>query len=129
MGFSLRSAAAVAALATSTVLAAPQQGYGGGNLPVVDLGYERHQAALYNSTGQFYNFTNIRYAAPRTLYLDLPFRCRNANTTQLSARTASAHHNHQRRTEARFKLAPKVVSALKPALLGAPSLRNSFRRI
>ena len=66
MGFSLRSAAVVAALSISTVLALPQHGYGSGDLPVVDLGYERHQAAFYNETGQFYNFSNIRYAAPRT---------------------------------------------------------------
>ncbi|RYN71466.1 hypothetical protein AA0117_g9561 [Alternaria alternata] len=33
-------------------------------LPEVDLGYEVHQAAGFNSIGNFYNFTNIRYAAP-----------------------------------------------------------------
>lgn len=33
-------------------------------LPVVDLGYELHQASYYNATGNFYNFSNIRYAAP-----------------------------------------------------------------
>lgn len=37
-----------------------------GTLPIVDLGYELHQATLYNSTGGFYNFSNIRYAAPPT---------------------------------------------------------------
>jgi hypothetical protein len=53
-------------------LAAAQGGYGGsdGNngssLPIVDLGYELHQASFYNSTGGFYNFSNIRYAAPPT---------------------------------------------------------------
>ncbi|KAI1263585.1 carboxylesterase family protein [Xylariaceae sp. FL1019] len=31
------------------------------DLPVVDLGYERHQAISYNETGGYYNFTNIRY--------------------------------------------------------------------
>ncbi|KAK4981106.1 hypothetical protein LTR66_010207 [Elasticomyces elasticus] len=36
------------------------------SLPVVDLGYELHRATLYNSTGGFYNFSNIRYAAPPT---------------------------------------------------------------
>jgi len=36
----------------------------GTNLPVVDLGYELQQATLYNATGDFYNFSNIRYAAP-----------------------------------------------------------------
>lgn len=35
-------------------------------LPIVDLGYELQQATLYNSTGGFYNFSNIRYAAPPT---------------------------------------------------------------
>ncbi|KAN0104095.1 alpha/beta-hydrolase [Hyaloscypha variabilis] len=33
------------------------------SLPLVDLGYEVHQAS-YNETGQYYNFTNIRYGAP-----------------------------------------------------------------
>ena len=36
------------------------------SLPVVDLAYELHQASYYNSTGNFYNFSNIRYAAPPT---------------------------------------------------------------
>ncbi|KAI1819613.1 carboxylesterase family protein [Xylaria intraflava] len=30
-------------------------------LPVVDLGYERHRAVSLNETGSYYNFTNIRY--------------------------------------------------------------------
>ena len=34
------------------------------SLPIVDLGYEFQQATLFNSTGGFYNFSNIRYAAP-----------------------------------------------------------------
>ncbi|KAJ5623611.1 hypothetical protein N7490_012216 [Penicillium lividum] len=33
-------------------------------LPIVDLGYELHQAISFNSTKGLYNFTNIRYAAP-----------------------------------------------------------------
>ena len=33
-------------------------------LPVVDLGYELQRATYFDSTGQFYNFSNIRYAAP-----------------------------------------------------------------
>lgn len=33
-------------------------------LPIVDLGYELHQASFFNSTGGFYNFSNIRYAQP-----------------------------------------------------------------
>ncbi|KAK4935534.1 hypothetical protein LTR10_023445 [Elasticomyces elasticus] len=32
-------------------------------LPVVDLGYELHQATL-NESGQYYNFSNVRYGAP-----------------------------------------------------------------
>lgn len=36
------------------------------NLPVVDLGYSLHRATSFNSTGNFYNFSNIRYAAPPT---------------------------------------------------------------
>lgn len=35
-----------------------------GSLPVVDLGYELHQAIAYNDTGNYYNFSNVRYAAP-----------------------------------------------------------------
>ena len=30
-------------------------------LPIVDLGYERHQAFSFNETAKTYNFTNIRY--------------------------------------------------------------------
>ncbi|KAI9866603.1 MAG: hypothetical protein M1813_001155 [Trichoglossum hirsutum] len=32
-----------------------------GSLPTVDLGYEIHQASSFNSTGGYYNFSNIRY--------------------------------------------------------------------
>ncbi|KAK5172923.1 uncharacterized protein LTR77_003045 [Saxophila tyrrhenica] len=42
------------------VFAAPSKS----SLPIVDLGYERHQAAYQNSTGNYYSFSNIRYAAP-----------------------------------------------------------------
>ncbi|KAI0886712.1 alpha/beta-hydrolase [Annulohypoxylon maeteangense] len=34
------------------------------SLPVVDLGYECHQAISLNETGGYYNFSNIRYAEP-----------------------------------------------------------------
>ncbi|KAB8267956.1 carboxylesterase family protein [Aspergillus minisclerotigenes] len=34
------------------------------SLPVVDLGYELHQAFSLNETAKLYNFSNIRYAAP-----------------------------------------------------------------
>ncbi|KAI9694223.1 MAG: hypothetical protein M1820_009122 [Bogoriella megaspora] len=33
-------------------------------LPIVDLGYQKQQASGINATGGFYNFSNIRYAAP-----------------------------------------------------------------
>ncbi|SCO82732.1 related to cholinesterase [Fusarium oxysporum] len=33
-------------------------------LPVVDLGYALYRAADFNQTGRYYNFSNIRYAAP-----------------------------------------------------------------
>ncbi|OCK75145.1 carboxylesterase family protein-like protein [Lepidopterella palustris CBS 459.81] len=36
------------------------------SLPIVDLGYQRHQAISYDTTWGFYNFSNIRYAAPPT---------------------------------------------------------------
>lgn len=39
-------------------------GSGNDDLPVVDLGYELHRARAFNSTGNYYNFTNIRFAAP-----------------------------------------------------------------
>ncbi|KAF2135659.1 uncharacterized protein K452DRAFT_281219 [Aplosporella prunicola CBS 121167] len=44
--------AAVLACASLRVLA---------DLPVVDLGYEIHRAIAVNETGDYYNFTNIRY--------------------------------------------------------------------
>jgi len=39
-------------------------GYGRGGLPVVDLGYVKHQAAEYNETAAVYVYRNIRFAAP-----------------------------------------------------------------
>ncbi|KAF2444208.1 carboxylesterase family protein-like protein [Karstenula rhodostoma CBS 690.94] len=39
-------------------------GNGSTPLPVVDLGYEIYRATGYNDSGRFYNFSNIRYAAP-----------------------------------------------------------------
>ncbi|KAJ5679921.1 hypothetical protein N7462_008165 [Penicillium macrosclerotiorum] len=38
--------------------------YASSELPVVDLGYNLHQAFSLNSTSGLYNFSNIRYAAP-----------------------------------------------------------------
>lgn len=57
-----------AALWLSLGLASTHRFDGGGHneLPIVDLGYERQKATLYNQTGGFYNFSNIRYAAPPT---------------------------------------------------------------
>ena len=36
------------------------------DLSAVDLGYEIHHAFFLNQTGNFYNFSNIRYATPPT---------------------------------------------------------------
>ncbi|KAI1819286.1 carboxylesterase family protein [Xylaria intraflava] len=33
-------------------------------LPVVDLGYQRHRAIAFNESGDYYNFTNIRFGQP-----------------------------------------------------------------
>ncbi|KAF2219183.1 carboxylesterase family protein-like protein [Elsinoe ampelina] len=59
----------VSVLAALGGLAAAQQ-YGNAPrpnntaLPIVDLGYELQQASGFNDTGRYYNFSNIRYAAP-----------------------------------------------------------------
>ncbi|TGJ83809.1 hypothetical protein E0Z10_g4953 [Xylaria hypoxylon] len=34
------------------------------DLPLVDLGYQRHRAIAFNETGDYYNFTNIRFGQP-----------------------------------------------------------------
>ncbi|KAH0541691.1 hypothetical protein FGG08_003854 [Glutinoglossum americanum] len=34
------------------------------DLPIVDLGYALHKASSFNSTGNYFTFSNIRYAAP-----------------------------------------------------------------
>lgn len=36
------------------------------SLPKVDLGYQVQQATVFNTTGNYYNFNNIRFAAPPT---------------------------------------------------------------
>ncbi|KAI0131822.1 Alpha/Beta hydrolase protein [Xylariales sp. AK1849] len=41
-----------------------EQNRAAGELPVVDLGYAIHQPSFHNISGQYYNFSNIRYAAP-----------------------------------------------------------------
>ena len=61
-----RSIAAAALPLVSSVIA--QSTYGQQNasatLPIIDLGYELHQASVHNTTGYYFN--NIRYAAPPT---------------------------------------------------------------
>ncbi|KAI1440239.1 alpha/beta-hydrolase [Annulohypoxylon stygium] len=50
----------------STTEGAPNQNTRSINssLPIVNLGYECHQAISLNETGGYYNFSNIRYAEP-----------------------------------------------------------------
>ncbi|ATZ47555.1 hypothetical protein BCIN_02g08230 [Botrytis cinerea B05.10] len=52
-------AVVIAACAVQAVYALPTND----TLPVVDLDYALHRATI-NETGQYYNFSNIRYAAP-----------------------------------------------------------------
>ena len=66
MPATLRFLVAAATLCASfTSAVPPPKAYGNGKFPQVDLGYEIHQASYFNETGGFYNFTNIRFAAPR----------------------------------------------------------------
>lgn len=60
------SIAAAASLLSASVSASPHGSLSHGSLPVVDLGYELHQASKYNTTGRYYTFSDIRYAAPPT---------------------------------------------------------------
>ncbi|KAF2121871.1 carboxylesterase family protein-like protein [Lophiotrema nucula] len=62
MGFG-KVLGAVSLFAASTTAYWTRQ-VGNQSLPVVDLGYELHQASSFNDSGRFYNFSNIRYAAP-----------------------------------------------------------------
>jgi len=48
----------------ATALAGAAFAHSSSLLPQVDLGYEIYRASGFNSTGNFYNFSNIRYAAP-----------------------------------------------------------------
>ncbi|KAF2741918.1 alpha/beta-hydrolase [Sporormia fimetaria CBS 119925] len=61
----MRSSGSIAAAAT-LLLGAAGAWYtdSESSLPVVDLGYQLQRAAGFNETGRFYNFSNIRYAAP-----------------------------------------------------------------
>ncbi|TKX25031.1 hypothetical protein C1H76_2741 [Elsinoe australis] len=57
----------VVALFSGLAAAAAQYGKAPANnssLPIVDLGYELQQASGFNDTGRYYNFSNIRFAAP-----------------------------------------------------------------
>ncbi|KAI9867824.1 MAG: hypothetical protein M1813_007646 [Trichoglossum hirsutum] len=53
-------------IAIYSLLAITAQGYtqNSSTLPIVDLGYALYRASAFNSTGNYFNFTNIRYAAP-----------------------------------------------------------------
>ncbi|TIA01430.1 carboxylesterase family protein-like protein [Aureobasidium pullulans] len=59
--FSHLTAAAVLGL---SVVVTAQNSSSSAALPIVDLGYARQQASSFNVTGGYYNFSNIRYAAP-----------------------------------------------------------------
>ncbi|EKG12539.1 Carboxylesterase type B [Macrophomina phaseolina MS6] len=74
----MRSFAPWIALALS-VLASAQNS---SSLPIVDLGYELYRASGFNETRQYYNFSNIRYAAPPTG--DLRFKAPQAPATNRS---------------------------------------------
>ncbi|PTB44808.1 uncharacterized protein TrAFT101_000281 [Trichoderma asperellum] len=68
--------------------AAPVTGTDSSCLPVVDLGYELHQALSYNTTTQAYTFQNIRYAQPPVG--DLRFRApAHPKTNRTSVQTGS----------------------------------------
>lgn len=59
----LATARAVPQAASSTSSSIPPVATSSG-LPVVDLDYQLHQASFFNQSGGYYNFSNIRYAAP-----------------------------------------------------------------
>ncbi|WPH04316.1 Hypothetical protein R9X50_00720500 [Acrodontium crateriforme] len=62
----LSTAAALLALSSLDLVSA-QSSYGSKTtLPVVDLGYQLQQANDFNATGNYYNFSDIRFAAPPT---------------------------------------------------------------
>ena len=54
----------VALLLVGAASASPVQPPNAHKLPIVDLGYVKQQATLYNETGDYYVFSNIRFAAP-----------------------------------------------------------------
>ncbi|RMD40197.1 hypothetical protein DV735_g4933, partial [Chaetothyriales sp. CBS 134920] len=51
-------------LLAPSALAHPKTARPPSTLPVVDLGYQVHQASDYDETSQLYNFSNIRFAQP-----------------------------------------------------------------
>ncbi|KAK3291537.1 Alpha/Beta hydrolase protein [Chaetomium fimeti] len=73
----------ITALVAQAALAAPNKAPKPACLPVVDLGYELHQALKHNETTDVYKFSNIRYAqAPVG---DLRWRSPKAPKTDRSA--------------------------------------------
>lgn len=68
-----KATALVAVLSlTNNVLASASPVEARDALPTVDLGYSLQRATVFNESGQYYNFSNIRYAQPPTG--DLRFR-------------------------------------------------------
>ena len=53
-----RLLAGILLLATATAVRSS------GHLPIIDLDYQLHQASFFNDTAGYYNFSNVRYAAP-----------------------------------------------------------------
>lgn len=62
----MRSSLCIIALSAAVNSAYAQTTANSTALPTVDLGYNIQQASAYNASGDFYNFTNIRFAAPPT---------------------------------------------------------------
>ena len=61
------------------------------SLPIVDLGYTRHQAIALNQSNGIYNFSNIRYAQPPVgkLRFAAPLAPTGKNTTVENGATLS----------------------------------------
>ncbi|KAL1640438.1 hypothetical protein SLS58_006936 [Diplodia intermedia] len=78
-GQSFSAAATLLSLATTLVSAQNSSS----RLPVVDLGYQLQQASAFNESAAFYNFSNIRYAAPPVA--DLRFRAPVSPATDRSS--------------------------------------------
>ncbi|KAL0264937.1 hypothetical protein SLS55_000891 [Diplodia seriata] len=78
-GQSFSAAATLLSLATALVSAQNSSS----QLPIVDLGYQLQQASGFNESAAYYNFSNIRYAAPPVA--DLRFRAPVSPTTDRSS--------------------------------------------